>query len=98
MDKCIAECKELAFDYVYDPSQQIVRLTGEDLKKGILGAHALFVNEYESALIEKMTGMDAQAIFGRERGALRGLVAPAGQDKEIFEQAENFKKYQNKVF
>ena len=55
----VEECRQLGLPYVYDPSQQIVRLTGEQLLRGIEGAQALFVNEYEFALIQKMTGMNA---------------------------------------
>lgn len=51
------ECQELGVPYFYDPSQQIVRLSPDQLRDGILGAAALFINEYESALIEKTTGL-----------------------------------------
>src|SRR5512147_2108094 len=53
----IAECQELGIPYLYDPSQQIVRMTEEELAKGIEGAQAIFVNDYEFALIQKMPGM-----------------------------------------
>jgi adenosine kinase len=59
MKQYVIECQEMQLPYLYDPSQQIVRLTGEDLRRGIEGAHALFVNDYEFALIQKMTGMSA---------------------------------------
>ncbi len=59
----VAECQQLAIPYLYDPSQQIVRLTADDLRRGIQGAWGLFVNEYESALIEKMTGWSAKEIL-----------------------------------
>lgn len=56
--KCyVQECKELGLPYLYDPSQQIVRLTPEELRYGVEGALALFVNEYEFALIQKATGL-----------------------------------------
>ena len=57
MQMYVEECRELGLQYVYDPSQQIVRLTGEQLQRGIEGARALFVNEYEFALIQKLTGL-----------------------------------------
>jgi len=63
MDKYIDECKEVGIPYLYDPSQQIVRVDGETLKNGILGAKALFVNEYEFELVGKMTGMDSNDIL-----------------------------------
>jgi adenosine kinase len=47
------ECQEMDVPYVFDPSQQIVRLTESGLRKGITGAHALFANAYEFELLEK---------------------------------------------
>lgn len=57
MKMYVEECRALGIPYIYDPSQQIVRLTGGELQRGIDGARALFVNEYEFALIQKMTGL-----------------------------------------
>ncbi len=57
MKQHVLECGELGIPYLYDPSQQIVRLTGNDLRTGIERARALFVNDYEFGLIQKMTGM-----------------------------------------
>jgi adenosine kinase len=64
MNQYVCECQELGIPYVYDPSQQIVRLSAEELSRGIQGALALFVNDYEFGLIQKATGMgeaDVQA-------------------------------------
>jgi adenosine kinase len=60
MKQYVVECRELGLPYLYDPSQQIVRLTGEELLTGIEGALALFVNDYEFGLVQKMTGMSPQ--------------------------------------
>jgi adenosine kinase len=63
MDKYIAECKETGISYLYDPSQQIARVDGDVLRLGIEGAFALFVNEYESELIQKKTGYSLDEIL-----------------------------------
>jgi adenosine kinase len=63
MKQYVAECQELRIPYLYDPSQQIVRLTGEELEAGIGGALALFVNDYEFGLVQKMTGRTAQDLL-----------------------------------
>lgn len=63
MNTYVQECCELQQAYIYDPSQQIVRLDAEDLRKGIKNAQALFVNDYEFALIQKMTGLSADSIL-----------------------------------
>jgi len=60
MKQYVVECRELGIPYLYDPSQQIVRLTSEELRTGIEGGLALFVNDYEFGLVQKMTGLSPQ--------------------------------------
>jgi adenosine kinase len=67
MEQYIQECQELGIPYLYDPSQQLVRMAGPELKQGIEGAFALFVNDYESGLVEKMTGLTVADICQRVR-------------------------------
>jgi adenosine kinase len=52
-----AECRELGIPYLYDPSQQILRLEGEEIARDMEGAHFLFVNDYEYGLVAKKTGL-----------------------------------------
>jgi len=56
MVKYAEECRELNIPYIYDPSQQIPRLTPEELMTGIKGAKVLIVNDYEFEMIKKQTG------------------------------------------
>jgi len=63
MDQYVRECKEMGLPYVYDPSQQIVRLNAAELRAGLDGAESLFVNEYEFALIQKITGLTPAEIY-----------------------------------
>jgi adenosine kinase len=70
------ECQELGVPYIFDPSQQIVRLDAEDLRKGITGAHALFANEYEFELLQKHSGMDRAAMLN----AVTFAVITLGKD------------------
>jgi len=53
----VKECKEMAIPYIFDPSQQIVRLTGEELKYGTEGAKILILNDYELEMFKKKTGV-----------------------------------------
>ncbi len=62
MNRHVEECRALGIRYLYDPSQQIVRLSGDDLRRGVESAWALFVNEYEMGLIEKKTGLSQAEI------------------------------------
>jgi adenosine kinase len=57
-----AECWELGIPYLYDPSQQIIRLSGEDLLAGLEGCDLLVVNEYEFEMLREKTGLSAEAI------------------------------------
>jgi adenosine kinase len=57
------ECQESSIPYLYDPSQQIVRLSGDELRAGILGAHLLMVNEYEFEMSREKTAMSERDII-----------------------------------
>ncbi len=70
----VRECKELGIDYIYDPSQQTIRLSGEDLAEGLTGCRILTVNEYEINLIQERTGLSLNEI--RERAG--GLLVTSG--------------------
>jgi adenosine kinase len=55
MVKYARECQELGIPYIYDPSQQIVRLTGEELLEGTRGAKVLILNDYEFGMLKNKT-------------------------------------------
>ncbi len=57
MRKHAAECRALGIPYLFDPSQQVLRLEGAELAEDMEGAHFLFCNDYEFGLISKKTGM-----------------------------------------
>lgn len=63
MKNFAAECRSLKIPYLYDPSQQILRLSGEEILRDMEGAHFLFVNDYESGLISKKTGLSLEEIL-----------------------------------
>ncbi len=63
MMKFPAECRELGIKYLYDPSQQVLRLEGSELARDMEGAYFLFCNDYEFGLISKKTGWDLQQIL-----------------------------------
>ena len=50
------ECKELGLPYIYDPSQQIIRLNGEELAEGVRGSLMTIVNDYEFEMLKNKTG------------------------------------------
>jgi adenosine kinase len=73
------ESQQLGIPYVYDPSQQVVRLSGAELRQGVQGAYALFVNEYEFCLIEKHTGLD----FAEIKDLVEILVITKGEQGSL---------------
>jgi adenosine kinase len=56
------ECKHLGIPFAYDPSQQLARLSGDELKESIPGAAYLLCNEYELAMIQNKTGWTTEQI------------------------------------
>jgi adenosine kinase len=63
MTKFSAEARELGIPYLYDPSQQVLRLEGKELARDMEGAHFLFCNDYEFGLISKKTGWSLDQIL-----------------------------------
>ncbi len=80
------ECLDLDIPYLYDPSQQIPRMTGAELKAGVEGSSALMVNDYEFELIKKHTGLsEAEILGGRQftvvtRGEEGASIYVAGEE------------------
>lgn len=70
------ECRQLGIVYLYDPSQQIIRLSGEDLRQGIEGCKALFCNDYEFSMIEEKTGLSLETT----RAWVDFLIITRGED------------------
>ncbi|HTZ45269.1 MAG TPA: carbohydrate kinase family protein [Jatrophihabitans sp.] len=59
------EARELGYHFAADPSQQIARMSGEELLLLIEGADLLFTNEYEKNLLESKTGLSEAEIQAR---------------------------------
>ncbi len=59
------ECRERGFRFAADPSQQIARMSGEQLLQLIEGADLLFTNDYEKSLLESKTGLSEDEVLAR---------------------------------
>jgi len=57
------ECRQLGIPYMYDPSQQVARMGGDDIKDGVVGAHIVICNDYEFEIIREKTGMGEKAML-----------------------------------
>ena len=59
------ECRERGYPFVADPSQQLARMPGEEIRKLVDGAAYLFTNEYEKELLESKTGLGDAEVLDR---------------------------------
>ena len=59
------ECRFRGYPFAADPSQQLARMEGPEIRQLIEGAAYLFTNEYESALIEQKTGWSSEEVLDR---------------------------------
>ncbi len=53
----------LGIPYIWDPGQQCARMTGDELRTGLVGATLVVCNDYEFELIRQKTGLDEEAIL-----------------------------------
>jgi adenosine kinase len=58
-------CRQLGIPFAADPSQQMARMSGDEIKLLIDGASYLFLNEYELALAMQKTGWSDREILER---------------------------------
>ena len=79
MDNYVKECQAKSIPYLYDPSQQTVRLNSEQLCRGVKGAQSLFVNEYEFELVQKRACLTADEITN----SVKNLVVTLGENGSI---------------
>lgn len=70
-------CREAGVPFAADPSQQIARMPGTQLRELVEGARYLFTNEYERALLIRKTGWPAGQLL-RRVGAWVTTTGPQG--------------------
>jgi len=87
MSNFAGECRRLDIPFLYDPSQQVARLSGETLAQDLDGAKFLFCNEYEFELIKSKTGLDLPGILER----VEYLVVTRGKNgANLFSKSESY--------
>ena len=59
------ECRERDLPFMYDPGQQVARLNGDELERGMRGAYVLVVNLYEARIIYEKTGLGLDDLRAR---------------------------------
>jgi adenosine kinase len=63
MTQYAEECRTLGIRYIFDPGQQCARMSGAELRDGLVGASVLISNDYEIELIRQKTGMDENQLL-----------------------------------
>jgi len=69
------ECRFRGIAFAADPSQQLARMNGDEIRLLVEGAQFLFTNEYEASLIEQKTGWSADEILDRVQVRITTLAA-----------------------
>lgn len=69
------ECRDRGIRFIYDPSQQVPRLSGEELRQGMEGAYLMVVNTYEASVISEKTGLSLDDL----RKTIKFLIITEGE-------------------
>ncbi len=85
MERYARECRQFRLPFLYDPSQQVARLSGEDLAAGLSGAAILIVNDYEYGILGHKTGLSREELEER----VPVVVVTHGADGSTISAASN---------
>ena len=89
MARYAEECRRSAIPFLYDPSQQVARLSGRDLLEGLAGAAILIVNDYEFGILTQKTGLSREDLEERipvvviTHGANGSTISVAGEGPRV---------------
>jgi adenosine kinase len=87
MRQLCEESLALKIPFLYDPSQQIVRMDPEDIRFGTLGCESLFLNDYEYMLLHKHTGLNHEQII---KSAKFVVVTKGERGATVFAEGSEF--------
>jgi adenosine kinase len=69
------ECRTLGIRYIFDPGQQCARMSGGELRDGVIGATIVIVNDYELELLRQKAGLGENEILA----ASQALIVTRGE-------------------
>ncbi|MEX2137796.1 MAG: carbohydrate kinase family protein [Pirellulales bacterium] len=75
------ECRALGIRYIFDPGQQCTRMSGQELREGMIGSHIVIANDYEFELIREKTALGEANVL-EEAAAL--IVTRGEQGSSIY--------------
>ncbi len=58
-----AACRDMGVNFIYDPSQQLARISRQEFMDSVQGASVLTVNDYELELAKKLSGLDEAGLL-----------------------------------
>ena len=64
------ECRTLGIRHMFDPGQQCARMSGDELRDGLVGASFVICNDYEMELIRQKTGMSESDILEKSEALI----------------------------
>jgi adenosine kinase len=64
------ECRTLGIRHIFDPGQQCARMSGEQLRDGVLGSTYVIVNDYELELLRQKTGLRDEDILAKSEALI----------------------------
>ena len=70
------ECRALEIPFIWDPGQQCARMSGEELRDGLVGAALVVCNDYEFELLRQKTGLDESTLLDQAQA----LVVTRGEE------------------
>ena len=78
------ECRTIGVPFIFDPGQQVARLSGDELRDGISGARLVICNDYEFELIRQKAGLGEDAILDQ---ATALVITRGEQGCSIYEKS-----------
>lgn len=85
MTQLTEECRRRGIRFIYDPSQQVPRLSGDELYRDMRGAYALIVNAYEAQIICQKTGLTVDQL--RDEVEIL-VITQGGRGSHIYNEGE----------
>ena len=82
------ECRERGYPFASDPSQQLARMDGAEVRSLVEGAAYLFTNQYEAEMLMQSTGWSKQEVLAQvgrwliTRGA-GGVTIESASDETV---------------
>ncbi len=78
------ECRTLGIPYIFDPGQQCTRMSGDELRDGVVGAHLLICNDYEFELLRQKTGLGEDDVL-KQTDAL--IITRGEKGSSVYEKS-----------